>query len=48
MSALQSILEKKGKTKEGVVKIASFQRAYGGGYLTLTFIVDIEGRMKSF
>ncbi|MEE4262713.1 MAG: hypothetical protein V2I56_08460 [Desulfobacteraceae bacterium] len=26
--------------KEGVVKISSFQRAYGGGYLTLTFIVD--------
>ena len=32
--------EKDGKTKEGVVKISSFQRAYGGGYLTLTFIVD--------
>ncbi len=28
--------------KEGVVKISSFQRAYGGGYLTLTFIVDTE------
>jgi len=29
-----------GEKKEGVVKISSFQRAYGGGYLTLTFIVD--------
>ncbi|MBE9544502.1 MAG: hypothetical protein IMF02_08425 [Proteobacteria bacterium] len=33
-------LEEKGAKKEGVVKIASFQRGYGGGYLTLTFIVD--------
>ena len=33
-------LEEKGAKKEGIVKIASFQRAYGGGYLTLTFIVD--------
>ena len=33
-------LEDSGKRKEGVVKISSFQRAYGGGYLTLTFIVD--------
>ena len=29
-----------GKTTEGVVKISSFHRPYGGGYLTLTFIVD--------
>ena len=29
-----------GKTKEGVVKISSLHRPYGGGYLTLTFIVD--------
>ena len=29
-----------GESKEGVVKISSFQRGYGGGYLTLTFIVD--------
>ena len=29
-----------GPAKEGVVKISSFERAYGGGYLTLTFIVD--------
>jgi hypothetical protein len=33
-------LEENGHQKEGVVKISSFQRAYGGGYLTLTFIVD--------
>ncbi|MEJ2731787.1 MAG: hypothetical protein P8185_25295 [Deltaproteobacteria bacterium] len=28
--------------KEGVIKISSFQRPYGGGYLTLTFIIDTE------
>ena len=33
-------LEEGGPEKEGVVKISSYQRAYGGGYLTLTFIVD--------
>jgi hypothetical protein len=33
-------LDEDGKTKEGVVKISSFHRPYGGGYLTLTFIVD--------
>jgi len=33
-------IEEDGKTKEGVVKISSFHRPYGGGYLTLTFIVD--------
>jgi hypothetical protein len=33
-------LDEDAKTKEGVVKISSFHRAYGGGYLTLTFIVD--------
>jgi len=33
-------LEEDGKTKEGVVKISSFHRPYGGGYLTLTFMVD--------
>ena len=33
-------LEASGQSKEGIVKISSFQRAYGGGYLTLTFIVD--------
>jgi hypothetical protein len=33
-------LEESGERKEGIVKISSFQRAYGGGYLTLTFIVD--------
>ena len=26
--------------REGVIKISSFQRPYGGGYYTLTFIVD--------
>lgn len=34
-------IEKHGITKEGVVKISSFHRPYGGGYLTLTFIADI-------
>jgi hypothetical protein len=29
--------------KEGVIKISSFRRPYGGGYLTLTFIIDTEG-----
>ena len=33
-------LEKDDKTKEGVVKISSYHRPYGGGNLTLTFIVD--------
>jgi hypothetical protein len=33
-------IEEDGKTKEGVVKISSFHRPYGGGYLTLTFILD--------
>jgi hypothetical protein len=33
-------LEEDGKTKEGIVKISSFHRPYGGGYLTLTFILD--------
>jgi len=32
------------KPKEGVVKVSSFHRPYGGGYLTLTFIVDKEGQ----
>ena len=32
--------EEDGKSKEGVVKISSLHRPYGGGYLTLTFIVD--------
>ena len=34
------VFEEDGKRKEGVVKISSFHRPYGGGYLTLTFIVD--------
>ena len=33
-------LEEDGKSKEGVVKISSLHRPYGGGYLTLTFMVD--------
>jgi hypothetical protein len=32
--------EEDGKSKEGVVKISSFHRPYGGGYLTLTFMLD--------
>ena len=28
------------KNQEGVIKISSFQRPYGGGHYTLTFIVD--------
>jgi hypothetical protein len=28
--------------REGVIKISSFHRPYGGGHLTLTFIVDTE------
>ncbi|HAS51457.1 MAG TPA: hypothetical protein DCS21_06850 [Gammaproteobacteria bacterium] len=28
---------------EGVLKIAAFTRPEGGGYLTLTFILDLEG-----
>ncbi|UCD78452.1 MAG: hypothetical protein JSW26_24065 [Desulfobacterales bacterium] len=34
------VFEAGAKSKEGVVKISSFHRPYGGGYLTLTFIVD--------
>ena len=33
-------LEEGGKSKEGVVKISSLHRPYGGGYLTLTFMID--------
>ncbi len=29
-------------SKEGVIKISSFHRPYGGGYITLTFIVDTK------
>ena len=32
--------------KEGVIKISSFQRPYGGGYITLTFIVDTEDNQE--
>jgi len=38
----QARLGEKGVKKEGVIKISSFQRPYGGGYITLTFIVDTE------
>jgi hypothetical protein len=37
------LLEESGAKKEGVLKISAFQRPYGGGSLTLTFIVDTEG-----
>ncbi|MGD9110939.1 MAG: hypothetical protein PVF14_08720 [Desulfobacterales bacterium] len=37
-------LEETDETKHGVVKISSDHRPYGGGYLTLTFIVDIGDR----
>lgn len=37
-------LDDTGETKQGVVKISSDHRPYGGGYLTLTFIVDIGDR----
>jgi len=30
------------KFKDGVIKISSFNRPYGGGYLTLTFIIDTK------
>ena len=30
------------KIKDGVIKISSFNRPYGGGYLTLTFIIDTK------
>jgi hypothetical protein len=40
-------LEEDGKSKEGVVKISSLHRPYGGGYLTLTFIVD-KGQDDAF
>lgn len=34
------VIEDDDRKKEGVVKISSFHRPYGGGYLTLTFIFD--------
>lgn len=36
-------IDDKGKGREGVIKISSFHRPYGGGQLTLTFIIDTEG-----
>jgi hypothetical protein len=35
-------LGKGGQYQEGVIKISSFNRPYGGGYLTLTFIIDTK------
>ncbi len=35
-----------GVKKEGVIKISSFQRPYGGGYITLTIIVDTEDNIE--
>jgi hypothetical protein len=34
------------RSKDGVIKISSFQRPYGGGYITLTFIVDTENNRE--
>ena len=34
--------EKDDLNQEGVIKISSFQRPYGGGYFTLTFIMDTK------
>lgn len=36
-------LEEGESNKEGVLKISAFERPYGGGSLTLTFIIDTEG-----
>jgi hypothetical protein len=35
-----------GQAKEGVIKISSFHRPYGGGYITLTFIVDTQNNKE--
>lgn len=35
-----------GQPKEGVIKISSFHRPYGGGYITLTFIVDTQNNKE--
>ena len=32
--------EDSGPSKQGIVKISSLHRPYGGGYLTLTFMID--------
>ena len=36
-------MDGKNRGREGVIKISSFHRPYGGGQLTLTFIIDTEG-----
>lgn len=35
-----------GADKEGVLKISKFHRPYGGGQLTLTFIINTDGDAK--
>ena len=42
-------LEDSGVDKEGVIKISKFQRPYGGGQFTLTFIINTDGddRLKA-
>ena len=35
-------IDEDGSSKEGIIKISSFHRPYGGGKLTLTFIVDTK------
>jgi hypothetical protein len=35
-----------GQNREGIIKISSFQKPYGGGYLTLTIIVDTGDRQE--
>jgi len=40
VSFLIKVTEKQDQ-KEGILKISSFDKPFGGGYLTLTFIVDI-------
>jgi hypothetical protein len=35
-----------GQDREGIIKISSFQKPYGGGFLTLTIIVDTGDRQE--
>ena len=45
------VLEAGGLASEGVLKIAAFRRADHDGYLTLTFVIDLEadsGRKREF
>ena len=41
--SLRFPMDGKNRGREGVIKISSFHRPYGGGQLTLTFIIDTEG-----